>query len=78
MSFKKLHLYRNKIEETVREFVGDETLQIEEQSPQRIKYLVSFAGNNILPAMVFVNYNQDGTNHRRFSREKQGICCKTG
>lgn len=61
MSLKKLHLYRNKIEETVREFVGDETLQIEEQSPQRIKYLVSFADNNILPAMVFVNYNQDGT-----------------
>lgn len=61
MSFKKLHLYRNKIEEVVKEYVGDNTLQIEVQSPQKIKYSVSFSDDKILPAMVFVNYNQDGT-----------------
>ena len=43
MSLKKLHLYRNKIEQAVRDFVGDNTLQIEVQSPQKIKYSVSFA-----------------------------------
>ncbi|SFC50975.1 RNase LS, toxin [Xylanibacter ruminicola] len=61
MSLKKLHLYRNKIEQAVRDFVGDNTLQIEVQSPQKIKYTVSFADEHMLPAMVFVNYNQDGT-----------------
>ncbi len=61
MSLKKLHLYRNKIEQAVREYVGDNTLQIEVQSPQKIKYSVSFADENVLPAMVFVDYNQDGT-----------------
>ena len=40
MSLKKLHLYRNKIEQAVRDFVGDNTLQIEVQSPQKIKYSV--------------------------------------
>lgn len=61
MSLKKLHLYRNKIEQAVREFVGDNPLQIEVQSPQKIKYSVSFADENALPAIVFVDYNQDGT-----------------
>ena len=61
MSLKKLHLYRNKIEQAVRDFVGDNTLQIEVQSPQKIKYSVSFVNEDELPAMVFVDYNQDGT-----------------
>ena len=61
MSLKKLHLYRNKIEQAVREFVGDNVLQIEVQSSQKIKYSVSFADEKVLPAMVFVDYNQDGT-----------------
>ena len=61
MSLKKLHLYRNQIEKVVREFVGDNTLQIEILSPQKIKYSVSFTDDNVLPAMVFVDYNLDGT-----------------
>ena len=61
MSLKKLHLYRNQIEKVVKEFVGDDTLEIEVQSPQKVKYSVSFADGNVLPAMVFVDYNQDGT-----------------
>lgn len=61
MSLKKLHLYRNQIEQAVRDFVGDETLEIEVQSPQKTKYSVAFADENVLPAMVFVDYNQDGT-----------------
>ena len=61
MSLKKLHLYRNKIEQAVREFVGDNTLQIEKLSPQKIKYSVSFANEDELPAIVFVDFNQDGT-----------------
>lgn len=70
MSLKKLHLYRNKIEQAVREFVGDNTLQIEVQSPQKIKYTVSFADEKVLPAMVFVDYNQDGTTTIEDSRGK--------
>lgn len=61
MSLKKLHLYRNKIEQAVRDFVGDNTLQIEVQSPQKIKYSVFFANEDELPAIVFVDFNQDGT-----------------
>lgn len=61
MSLKKLHLYRDQIEEVVRDFVGDDTLEVEVQSPQKIKYTVSFADSKVLPAMVFVDYNQDGT-----------------
>lgn len=61
MSLKKLHLYRNQIEKVVREFVGEDTLEIEVQSPQKIKYSVTFADAKVLPAMVFVDYNQDGT-----------------
>ena len=61
MSLKKLHLYRNKIEQAVREFVGNNTLLIERLSPQKIKFSVFFADKNVLPAMVFVDYNQDGT-----------------
>ena len=51
MSLKKLHLYRNKIEQAVREFVGDNTLQKEVLSPQKIKYSVSFADENVFPAI---------------------------
>jgi len=61
MSLKKLHLYRNQIEKVVRDYVGNETLEIEVQSPQKIKYSVTFADGNVLPAIVFVDYNQDGT-----------------
>lgn len=48
MSLKKLHLYRDQIEEVVRDFVGDDTLEVEVQSPQKIKYTVSFADSKVL------------------------------
>ena len=51
MSLKKLHLYRNKIEQAVREFVGENTLQKEVISPQKIKYSVSFVDDNVFPAI---------------------------
>ena len=70
MSLKKLHLYRDKIEQAVKEFVGVNTLTIEEQSPQKIKYSVSFVDKNEPPAMVFVDYNQDGTTTIEDSRGK--------
>ena len=61
MSLRKLHLYRDQIENAVREFVGDNSLEIVNQSSQKVKYSVKFADGSTLPAMVFVDYNTDGT-----------------
>lgn len=62
MSFRKLNLYRNRIDDVVRSFVpGDAIVKREEVSFQKIKYIVTFADQKEQPAMLFVNYNKDGT-----------------
>lgn len=62
MSYKKLHLYRNKIEEAVRTFVADGADVVREDlSRKKVKYCITFSDSTTLPAMLFVDYNDDGT-----------------
>lgn len=62
MSYRKLHLYRNKIEEAVKAFVNDGAEVVrEDQSRKKVKFTIKFFDPTILPAMLFVDYNDDGT-----------------
>lgn len=63
MSFKKLHLYRNRIEEEIIAFTAADNATVvrEKQSSKRLKYTITFTDSNVLPAMVFFDFNDDGT-----------------
>lgn len=62
MSFSKLHLNRNLIEQAVIDCVGDNgSVTRENISSQKIKYTITFSDTSKLPALLFVDYNNDGT-----------------
>lgn len=71
MSHCKLNLDRNNIEQSVRDCVGDiGTVVREDISSQKVKYTVSFKDKGIPPALLFVDYNNDGTTTIEDSRGK--------
>lgn len=62
MSIKKQHLYRNKIEEAVRDFIpADAEVIRDEESAQRVKFIINFSNPKLHPATLIVDYNNDGT-----------------
>lgn len=62
MSLCKLSLNRSLIEQSVRDCVGEMGFVTREDiSSQKTKYSISFKDSTILPALLFVDYNNDGT-----------------